>query len=205
MAFTLRKDSKIGVIADSVFAVFASPAVPALTGLAPLIRARFSPTGIPAVGVRSIPTWYVDAASGRATANVSAIMATELALFPKNITHLMVQLGINDAAAINGATLTLGTFQTQVQTILAACVAQVGGANVIWLGPWAHDSGDFAAQIAQIDGVMPGLCAAVGAAYVQWSTVSNGGGNSIADGTHCTQAGANALGVLTNASIQAAA
>jgi len=69
------------------------------------------------------------------------------------------------------------------------------------LGPLGHDSGDFAAAITLFDANVPALITAGGGTYVQWSVVGNGGGNTIADGTHLTAQGAFATADFTNLQI----
>lgn len=187
---TLTSSSKIALIGDSVSAQF-SLSIPWTTGWGPLLRAKFQPTvalGTP----RAVPSVYVDAVAGRKTGDISGSIATTLLGFPKTITHIVFQLGINDAIAIQNVTLTLVQFQTNATTLYNAAVAQVGAANVGWAGPWANN-GSTTTQIAQVDGALTTIVGGGGSTYITWSGVPFGGGNSQADGEHPTAQGAVAL------------
>lgn len=137
----------------------------------------------------------VNAVAGRAYRDISSSIAASLAATRRTFTHIVIQLGINDADLIRLGTITLGQFTADFDTVVAACLAT--GAKVVLIGPWAHDSGDDAVQIAQVDAVMLAKAAAdpTHITYVRWSNITNGGGNSIADGTHPTTQGALALSV----------
>lgn len=189
MAFRLTASSRIGVLGDSISAIFGT-SIPWVTRFAPQVRAQFAPVGLPAVGVRSIPTWYVNGSPGRAVGDISGTIATVLTQFPKGLTHLLFQLGINDAAAINAATLTIPTLQTQVSACIAGVQAMSPVPQLMWCGPWGHGNpADLLLEIGQVKAAISALVQAVGGTYVDWSVVDHSVPANSIDGTHPNNAG----------------
>lgn len=202
--------TKFALIGDSVTSTFGN-GVPWISGWQAQMRAQYNQTTItPGSSIMRMPTWTsVNAAAGRAVGSISPTIATFLLAIPKMATTdvLIIQLGINDADNIKlGAapTTDLATFTAQCNTVLAAYDAMSPKPQLMWIGPWAHDTNDDLTQIAQVDNVLgnvtTGLVATRNGNYVQWSTIVNTGGNSTADGTHPTAQGGLALAAKVHAS-----
>jgi len=203
----LTKSSRILVFGDSLSSGFDSGGVRSFSwtdGYLPSVRSTFVPDSrLLLAGWRRWPRAAVSGTAGAKAGDFTGTIAATLAAMRITITHIFWQFGINDAAAIAAATLTLGQFQTNATALVTAGQTAFPGCSQIWCGPWAHDSGDLATQIGQIDGVMPAIMAALTnpGAYIKWSLVTNGGGNSLADGTHPTLQGAQALAVPVLAAV----
>ena len=207
MSLALTGSSRVGIVADSLAIPFTAGAIPFQYGFEPLLRARYGSLALAGSAVRRLPFFYADGAAGRSAFNIAATIGTVLAGMPKNLTHIIVQLGINDADAIRTGAggENISNCTTAATTIRDACAAIVGGPNLAWIGPWGSLAGIDATQIAQVDAAFSPLLAAISGTYITWSGVTNLGGAAIADGTHPTTIGAAALGTQTMLNLSVAA
>ena len=201
-------------IGDSISAGFGAGTCPLPLIAGPAIASAYGTPSVPSIAspfvppLQSRPVMNVDAVAGRACVNIAVDAPTfRNFLAPyRQATAAIVQLGVNDAANISTASLLLSDFVLQSLIIVDGLNSLWGVpySKILWVGPWAHDSGDIATQIAQVDGALTSNAALRGFQLIKLSGVSNGGGNSIADGTHPTVQGAGALTtqIMTAISLQ---
>lgn len=158
----------------------------------PPVSAPFNPP------VAKWPALVFDAVAGRSTALADSGASTALGMAAivarvPTPTCAVVELGVNDAAILAplGA-LTLPVFSAQINTIVDAINAAWGipYSRMLWIGPWAHDSGDIDTQITQARVQLETNAAAKGFGLVRWQGIPNTIPTfSPTDGTHPTPAG----------------
>ena len=211
----ITRSERIMWIGDSISAGFGAGTCPLPLITGPAIASFYGTPPVPPVTAhvlppaRNRPVMSVDAVAGRACANIAVDAPTfQTFLSPyRQASAAIVQLGVNDAANISTASLLLSDFVLQSLIIVNGLNSLWGVpySKILWVGPWAHDSGDIAAFIAQVEGALATNAASRGFQLVRMSSIPNTGGNSIADGTHPTVQGATALTAQLMGAIQLAA
>lgn len=209
MAWNLRASDRIGAIMDSLGANFGQCYSP-LISLMQLVDDAFGPIHMPSVSNPAMqplrqkrPRVFLNAQSGRATADIYLAMATTCAALPK-LTKVLVWLGINDADALRtGGLADIATFKTQVNAIIADLISRYGiaASDILWVSAWAHGTaspGDDASQIAAINAALVERAAALGFTVVLVSSIPNQdvNGQTINDGTHPLQPASDPMGAL---------
>jgi hypothetical protein len=194
-------------IGDSVTGPFSTATSPFLVAY-PTIAAKFGLPAIPNALSPFLPPVYkrpvlggIDGPAGRECKTIGVDAATFLT-FTKNyngpFTHAVVQLGINDAAAILAATTTPAVCSASQIFILDGLNSIFGipYSNIMWIGPWQRPA-DLSVQVPQVDGIFIANSLTFNASgvqrnfcYVPWSGLLSSGGLSIGDQTHPSATGA---------------
>lgn len=206
--------SRVLWIGDSVTGPFSNASSPAIP-ITQAMRALFGPVTMPAVASPFLPPIYkwptcgdVSGVAGRECFTIGQTAPT-FAAFAANVlgpfTHAVIQLGINDAANITGATRT-------APQVLAAHLVILNGLRSIFdipyramltIGPWQRPA-DLSASVPLVDTQFQTNSDLLGAAFVKWSGISSAGGLSIGDQTHPSVSGAALLAVPVIAAMSAA-
>jgi len=198
MSFTLTKQSRIIHIGDSVTGPFSTATSPFLVAY-PAIAAMYGIPPIPTATNPFVPSLFkrpvlggIDGPGGREAKTIGVDAPTFLT-FTKTyngpFTHAVIQLGINDAAAILATTTTPAVCSAS-QLFIVDGLNSIFGipySNMLWVGPWQRPA-DLSVQVPQVDGIIATNAALRGFNVVSWSGISNA--NSIGDGTHPNATGA---------------
>jgi lysophospholipase L1-like esterase len=200
--FSAGSPTRVLWIGDSITGTFGGSTSPAVVAER-TVRALFGAVTAPPLSSSFWPAVYKspvigfqDGVAGRecktiaASAGVADAPTMDAYLLPicAPFTHAVVQLGINDAAAVNGATTTIALVGTASAMILARLLAKKGipGSNVLWIGP--SSSSGYQASVLQVDTAIKASCAAAGAQYLTCSDLDSSGTNTL-DGVHPNAAG----------------
>jgi hypothetical protein len=199
----INATSVVAWFADSITSTFTGSAsvwVP----VAQAIRRRTLPDEnliVPSTRREAALFCYVSANSGRAYKDIGGTFCHDvMAGFARRFTHVVFQLGINDASLINSGARppfisspgAPPSVENDINVAVASALSQSPAAIPVFIGPWAHDAGDFAVQIAQVNTMLQAKATATGGHFILWSDIPNTGGNST-DGVHPTVLGAQVL------------
>jgi lysophospholipase L1-like esterase len=212
MAFNLGRfdssgnPSRILWIGDSITGTFGGSVSPAVIAER-LVRALFGAVAMPSLAAPFLAPIYKspmigqqDGVAGRECKTIAAnagvadapTMDAYLLPFSAPYTHAVVQLGINDSVAVQGATTTIALVGTASAMILSRLLVKKGipGSNVLWIGPSSHPTPAIqTVTTTQIDPTIRASCTAVGASYLTCSDLDSSATNTV-DGVHPNQAGA---------------
>jgi hypothetical protein len=188
VSFSIPNTAHIAIVADSLLSGFSDPRdalyknggfcfrAQGRYGVHPSVSRPYSPSSGSLAAPSAFPTFTVNALAGRAITDVSpAIMS----FVDAGATHVMLQLGVNDAAAGTSN----GTLTTAINKIQADLVTG-GITSFLWIGPfcdgehWPSGAGSgnvCDVAIDRIDTLLAGLIAGYGAGYdyVSWRNIFN--------------------------------
>lgn len=202
----ITKRSVIAAVGDSITNGFPGNSINDTAswriGFGPGLRARFVPTI--KMEARSEQLWPVilpwTAVAGWGWKDVAPIFANFTYLLRP--THIIWQLGVNDAAAIANAQETVNQLETNIATCTGIAAANWPGIQQIFIGPWDHGSPvpDLQAEIATVYAKLAAAAAALTPLghVVNWFTgvpmVRSGPSQNTVEGIHPNDIGGVQLG-----------